>query len=266
MSAGNSGAGILAWTTKRSNELRLAVMFLTRFPVGRIDPLPLMADAVWAYPIAGALHGLTIGLVYASALGLGFSNFIAALLAVAVGIFATGAFHEDGLADCADGFGGGMTRARKLDIMRDSRIGTYGTVALILALGLRVGLISEFKSAAQAIGALVGLGALTRAMLPVALWTLPAAREDGMTADTADSLPGKTVVVVALAVGLLATLVLVPHAMIAIPAVAAGMAFVYWFALRQINGLTGDVLGASQVIGELCGLLAITAVAASIRA
>lgn len=244
--------------SRRFDELRFAVMFLTRFPVGTFATPPSHQSAVWAFPVAGALHALTIGLVYAGALWIGLPPVVSAFLAIAAGLRVSGAFHEDGLADCADGFGGGMTRARKLEIMHDSRIGTYGTVALVTALGLRATLIAEQTDALTAIGMLVGLGAFTRGGQAIAMLLVPAAREDGMTADTSDGL-SRAVALSAIAIGTFAALLLSPNAIAAIVAAAIGMAVMFNIAMRQIGGLTGDVLGAAQVIGELSGMLAICA-------
>ena len=121
----------------RATEVQLALMLLTRLPAGRIDPAPTIAAAAWAFPLAGAVVGVLQALVLIAAIGLGLPMAMAAGLALAAGVLATGGLHEDGLADCADGFGGGRSPARKLEIMRDSRIGSYGALALILGLGLR---------------------------------------------------------------------------------------------------------------------------------
>lgn len=251
--------GLLRTFRLRRDELRHAVMFLTRIPVGRIEQLPPLAGCVWAYPIAGALHALVIGLTYWAAHALGLTSLVSALIAVLAGIMASGAFHEDGLADCADGFGGGWTRERKLEIMRDSRIGTYGTVALIIALGLRVALIADISQSFDVLCAAVGLGALTRGLLPLAILWLPAARKDGAAAETAAAL-SSGVVGVSAALGLTtAAVLLAPSGLLAIGATVFGMSGMFIIASRQIGGLTGDVLGAAQVVGEIAGLVAMAA-------
>lgn len=251
--------GLVRTFKLRRDELRHAIMFLTRIPVGRIEQLPPLADSAWAYPIAGGLHGLVIGLGYWAAHALGLGSLVSALFAVLAGVMASGAFHEDGLADCADGFGGGWTRERKLEIMRDSRIGTYGTVALIIAFGLRVTLFAEIGSVYDVLCAAVVLGALTRGLLPLVILLLPAARTDGAAAETAGRL-SSGVAGVSVALGLAtAFALLAPSQLLAIGAAAIGMSAMFIIASRQIGGLTGDVLGAAQVIGEIAGLLAIAA-------
>src|SRR5208282_3251017 len=146
-------------------------------------PLPAPPDSgfdlnriAWAAPVAGAVVGFAGVLALAAAEALGLPPLVGAAL-----VAATGALHEDGLADVADGFGGGATRERKLAIMRDSRIGAYGAVALVLALIVRVGALSAalahgFSSAA---GALVIAAAVSRAGALAPLALLDPARTDG---------------------------------------------------------------------------------------
>src|SRR4051812_14340659 len=114
------------------DDLIVAATFLTRVPLHAIvqphDPRASLAQALRAFPLIGALIGLAAGLVYAAAGLLGLAPLAAALVAIGASIALTGALHEDGLADCADGFGGGRERDAKLAIMRDSRIGTYGVL------------------------------------------------------------------------------------------------------------------------------------------
>ena len=120
-------------------DLRIAASFVTLLPIGSSKPAAdgAIARATWALPVAGLLVGLAGALVYKISSRLGLTPNLAALLALATTALITGALHEDGLADTADGLGGGRTRERKLEIMRDSRIGTYGVCALILSFGLR---------------------------------------------------------------------------------------------------------------------------------
>src|SRR3954451_11881682 len=109
-------------------DLRMAASFVTIFPVASSKPAGdgAVARATWALPVAGLLVGLAGALIYKIAIRFGLTPNLAALLALATTALITGALHEDGLADTADGLGGGRTRERKLEIMRDSRIGTYG--------------------------------------------------------------------------------------------------------------------------------------------
>ncbi len=170
-----------------------------------------------------------------------------ALLALATASLLTGALHEDGLADVADGFGGGRDKARKLAIMRDSRIGSYGAVALVLCLGL----IASGMAEAGRIGLFLAIGAGTRAVLPALLAWLPPARDDGLGHSAALSAGWRlwAALGIALVVALLAG-ALLPLLAAWIAAGAVGV-----LALRQIGGQTGDVMGAAQKLGEAAGWL-----------
>ena len=117
---------------RRLDEARLALMLLTRLPVGRLkDPVPSLAEARWAYPLVGLVIGAIAWVAHHGALMLGLGPLPAALVALGAMVLVTGALHHDGLADFADGLGGGRDPDHRLEIMRDSRIGSYGALALI---------------------------------------------------------------------------------------------------------------------------------------
>ena len=124
------------WTPARIGaDLAACLGFFTRLPAGRFGFGEVnFADALWAAPVAGAVVGVAAGTAFAIAAWLGLPPTLAALVALAAAILVTGSLHEDGVADIADGFGGGNTRERKLDIMKDSRNGTFGVVALVMVL------------------------------------------------------------------------------------------------------------------------------------
>ncbi|MEB3418895.1 adenosylcobinamide-GDP ribazoletransferase [Salipiger marinus] len=239
-------------------QAQVALMLLTRLPAGGLETAPPMARSVWAWPLVGALVGGIAALVYGAA-SLVLPPMACALLAMAAAVLATGGLHEDGLADCADGFGGGTTRARKLEILRDSRIGSYGVLALGLVLALRATALAHLPPA-QAMTALVAMGAASRALLPLWLRLLPPARADGL--GRAAMGPTRGGVLVAGLLGLAALLLLGPVAALVTGAamLAASAAFA-GLALRQIGGQTGDVLGAQQQVADLAGLLALLALA-----
>jgi adenosylcobinamide-GDP ribazoletransferase len=245
----------------RRDQLLIGFAFLTRLrlrPSGGSPQLPL-AEAAWSFPVVGAAVGALGALVALIARWWGLPPLAVGLLALAATALATGALHEDGLADTADGFGGGATAERKLEIMRDSRIGTYGVLALLLILGLRA-------SALAALGE-VGVGALlwglvashagARAVLPALMHRLPAARDAGL--GHAAGVPDGTQAMQAAAIGAIILLVGLGFgggvsAIVAAILVAAGMSAL---ARRQIGGLTGDVLGATEQLVETAILLAI---------
>jgi len=134
-----------------ARDVRDALRFFTRAPLGdpsRDAPLDINRGA-WAAPVAGAAVGLAGALVLALTAKLGLPAFMRAGLATATLVVATGGLHEDGIADVADGFGGGATRADKLEIMRDSRIGAFGATALFLSLGLRAAALAALGKPPQ---------------------------------------------------------------------------------------------------------------------
>lgn len=235
---------------QRAHELAAAFGLLTRLPVWRLVRHDAPVDftrAVWAYPVVGAVIGLIAGGADTLALRLGFAPGIAALLTLAAQLLVTGALHEDGLADTADGFGGGRTRERKLEIMRDSRIGSYGAVALMLALALRGMAIAEI--AAPVVG-LVVAGAMARGAIVLVLLVAEPARKDGM-ASSLSAIPFATAAI-ALLVPLGLAVCLLPFAQaLLVAGITALLSYgVARWSTRQIGGHTGDVLGATAVATE----------------
>jgi adenosylcobinamide-GDP ribazoletransferase len=218
----------------------------------------------WAAPIAGVFVGLIGSLVLALAALLGLPLILRAGLTTAALVALTGALHEDGLADVADGFGGGATRERKLEIMRDSRVGAYGAIAIALALILRVGALTAALDGGfwRASLSLILVAALSRAGALTPLALLPPARVDGAGAaasrldSSALAAAWGSALVIAVALGLVS--VGVAHALLATLASGAGALFMVVLARRAIGGQTGDVAGAAQQFGEIaawCGLL-----------
>ena len=162
-------------------DLRMAASFVTILPVASSKPAAdgAVARATWALPVAGLLVGLAGALVYKVASRFGLAPNLAALLALAATTIITGALHEDGLADTADGLGGGRTRERKLEIMRDSRIGTYGVCALILSFGLRWSALAAIANPWAVALALCAAHTAARAGLPAFMSQVAPARPDG---------------------------------------------------------------------------------------
>jgi adenosylcobinamide-GDP ribazoletransferase len=242
-----------------------ALRFFTRLPLPASPDGDFDFDRIaWAAPIAGAIVGLVGAVALAAGRSLALPPLVAAALAVAAAIAVTGALHEDGLADVADGFGGGSTRERKLAVMRDSRIGAYGAVALVLSLVVRVGALSAAlaNSFGAAAGALVLAAAVSRAgaLLPLAL--LEPARRDGTGAAAGRVEPHSfaaacgVALILALSLGLVATGL--AHSLAGALGAAIGAGAMTALARRQIGGQTGDVAGAAQQLAEIgawCGLL-----------
>lgn len=228
-------------------------MMLTRLPVGRIDgDAPPLSRTVWAFPLVGLLVGGAMAMVFVCAKWLGLPEIVAALLAISASAIVTGGLHEDGLADVADGFGGGQSITRKLEIMRDSRIGTYGVLALILVVGLTATSIAETGGFLAFF--VIAAASRTAMLLPMIL--LPAARTDGLgrTATTPFASPAILALGVT-AVSLVAGGLIVPGLTMLVLAFGVTM-----LARRQIGGQTGDVLGATQKLSECAGWVTLAAV------
>ncbi len=244
------------------SDLRTALLFLTRVPLKAARPegesLPL-GRALRAFPIVGALIGLFAGIVYAIATGIGLPDIVAAVLAVGAGALATGALHEDGLADMADGFGGGSTRERKLAIMRDSRIGAYGVIVLVVVLAAKVGAIADLDGTGLVIAAMAAAAGVSRAAMPAVMLWLDPARADGLAADAGRPPSTHVWTGVALA-AVLAVGLLTWSGLVAFLIAGIGTAAVAWLAERQVGGHTGDVLGGVQQFAEVLFLLTLAAV------
>jgi adenosylcobinamide-GDP ribazoletransferase len=242
-------------------DLRRAGQLLTRIPLpdDAAPPEPgALARALRVFPLVGALIGLVSGLVLVAASHLGLPGAVAALLALATGLLLTGALHEDGLADTADGFGVRRSAAERLAIMRDSRIGTYGVLALGLVVALKASALASLEPW-TACAALAASAAASRATFPVLALILPPARSDGLGARMGR--PSASTAAIAIAIGTAAALASLgpgPGAA-ALLAAAAAFAALAWLARRQVGGYTGDILGATQQVTETAMLLAVAA-------
>lgn len=245
-------------------EIQVAMMLLTRLPAGQLGrngDVPTLADAVWAYPLVGALVGGIGAAVLGAGAGLGLPDYVSAGLALAACAAVTGGLHEDGLADLADGFGGGRSAAQKLEIMRDSRIGSYGALALVFAVLLRMAALGALSAQdiGAAMAALIAIEAASRAGLGVMLRVLPPARSAGLGQSAAGV--GGVRIAGALNIAALALAAGLGFGAAAVVAgcIGLGQAAVSLLAMRQIGGQTGDVLGAAQQVGALSGMIALLA-------
>lgn len=227
------------------------------FTEGEKDRTDMPRDSA-AFPLAGALLAVPPALVLLVLSVFGVPDPMAATFAILAMVAMTGALHEDGLADVADGFGGGHDRERRLEIMKDSRIGAFGAIAIAGALLLRVAGLSAVLSLHGAFaGALVmiAVAACSRAAI-VWFWaSMPNARGDGIAADA--GAPGESAVSAAAILGLaiFAVLGLVAagflNTAIALLLALAAMQLFSRLCRRMIGGHTGDTLGACQQIVEI---------------
>ncbi|MEM6985042.1 MAG: adenosylcobinamide-GDP ribazoletransferase [Pseudomonadota bacterium] len=229
-----------------------AQVFLTRLPapcwVG-YDPAWMPLSCAW-FPLVGALvgglSGATFWLVasYSTAA-------VGAVCAVIVAVLLTGALHEDALADTADGIGGGRDQAQTLAIMRDSTIGSYGAVALILAMALRIALLTAL-GIEHAIGALVLAHSLARASVLPLMAKLRYLRESGVGSPFVAAFPTGTLAVCA---ALVLIIVGFLDGVIALIVAATVAACSLLYFQRRLGGITGDGFGAVIIVVELAVLL-----------
>lgn len=245
----------------------LALQFLTRLPLpADVGYSPeRMASSIRWHPAAGAVIGALVAAVWLGA-ALLWPPLPAAVLATGFALLLTGAFHEDGLADAMDGLGGGATRARALEIMKDSRIGSYGAAGLVLALTGRVALLAAAAAAAGAWAAafaLVGGHAASRAASVAVVAAAPYARDHGTGKPVAEGITrgglAFALATAALAAVPLAAAVGAGAALAAVVGMALGAALMARAFLRKLRGYTGDCLGATQQCAEIgfwLGLLA----------
>jgi adenosylcobinamide-GDP ribazoletransferase len=241
-------------------DVRINLVFFSRLPVPRGDlDGARLAGAIWAAPVAGWAVALAGAAAFAIAHALGLDAAPAAALAIAATMLVTGGLHEDGLSDTADGFGGGRTRERALEIMRDSRIGSFGAATLVLSILLRWTALAEFSSPPAVLAALIAAHGASRALLPSFMRLLPNARTDGLSAGTGGV--DTTTANVALALGFLSLLTLgLGHAIFAV-ILLAGLFFAFrWLCMEKIGGQTGDTVGSLQQLAEILVLLIASAV------
>jgi adenosylcobinamide-GDP ribazoletransferase len=241
--------------------LALAVSFLTRIPV-RAYPASgtAVGGVVGWFPVVGLGVGAMVGGVTAALAAVGVVPLVAGLVAVGAGMMLTGAFHEDGWADTFDGLAGGYTPERRLEIMKDSRIGTFGAAALFVAVGAKASLLAAMADLDWwRIVAVVGVaGALSRT---VSVWWMPrvSPAAPGLGSEYLATV-SRIGVGAATVVGLAGAVALGPGGAIGlVVAFVVGSAPVWW-ARRAIGGVTGDTFGAIQIGSEIGFLAAVEVV------
>lgn len=236
-------------------DIAAAIGLLTRLPVPLDSTWATRrgAAAAWAWPLAGLLVAALAALVAAVLLALGLPAPLAAGVALALQMLLTGAMHEDGLADAADGLWGGWEPARRLEIMQDSRIGTYGVLALLLVTGLRWQAIAALFTLGHVAGPMLAAAVLSRAPMAVLTAWLPNARQAGLAHSVGRPTAQTALYGTALAFGIAAILLGVSALWVAIAVVLTSLAMAA-LAQVKIGGQTGDILGATQQLGETAAL------------
>jgi len=231
-----------------------ALQFLTRLPI-RLRSAPDMASMVVWFPLAGMVIGAIAGGIGAAAFEWT-SPLIAGALAVTVGLLVTGAFHEDGLGDVADAFGGGYTVERRLEIMKDSRHGTYGVAAMCSSIVIRMLAVGSMPSAGAVFASLVAAHVVARGAAVALMAAVPLARHSGLGADYGQA---TTRARGALAYGVAGAIAWITVGWWAMPALAAALVAVHVvgaLARHKIGGISGDVLGAAEQVAE-CAVLVV---------
>jgi len=233
----------------------LAIQFLTRFPVpsAKLYTAERMAASVRYYPLVGlGVGSFSAGVFFLVSQLL--SAPIAVLLAIAAGLLLTGAFHEDGLADTFDGVGGGLSREKALSIMKDSRLGTYGTLALVMALALKFAALTALPPRIIPI-ALVAAHGLSRLSSVIVIGTSNYVRDEGTGKPVAGGISRSSLIVASVTGAMILALCyswLTPlAAACALIGVGVGHALMRLFFEPKLGGYTGDTLGAVQQASEI---------------
>ncbi len=239
--------------------LLAAAQFLTRVPIRLRREPDVAASVVW-FPVVGAVVGAAIGGV-AGGLWHWVPPLVAAAVAIAVGLLITGAFHEDGLADVADAFGGGWTIERRLEILKDSRHGSYGVAAMCSSIVVRTVCLGSLPGPAVMFASAVAAHAVARGAAVGLMGVAPLATHQGLGADYGQSTTARRAIigaVAAVAIGALAVgWWVAPLAAAAIVSIVA----VRRLAMRKIGGISGDVLGACEQVVECLCLVVLTGLA-----
>jgi len=253
-----AGAKMTSKLQSRFGDIAAAFLLLSRIPVKyqfAKDSPPDFNSSLWAFPLVGLVIGTFGGIMLTFASFLGLPLLVCGGLSVSVMAMATGAMHEDGLADTADGFGGGRDVDDKMRIMHDSHIGSYGVLALCISTIIRISLFASIAgldlSNLALIGLVAAIAAAARWQILIALRAFPIAADAKLAKVTGQ--PSMIAIFAA------AFLWVVPLACFVVPiaAVIAGIATLLVclglgrIAMRQINGISGDVMGAMIILGEI---------------
>ncbi len=246
-------------TPLHPKDFLTALALLSRLPVPFAPP-DSGARAAWAYPLVGLVVGGSAGLIGLIFDGLGLPAPLTALIALATLVILTGAMHEDGLADCADGLWGGWDADTRLKIMQDSRVGSYGVIALGLSLMARWAALTLLFQAGPgvAMAALLASGTVSRAAMPALMAALPHARDSGLSYSVGQ-VPAP---IACFAAGIAALAAFIFIGWHFIPALIIAAALTYSaaaIARAKIGGQTGDILGATQQITEIAVLFLLAA-------
>jgi adenosylcobinamide-GDP ribazoletransferase len=236
------------------SDFLVAGTLLTRLPLPHApkSAFERQEESAWAFPIIGLLIGLLTCTVGWIAFGFGLPAQIIAGLMLGASMILTGAMHEDGLADCADGFWGGYDPARRLEIMKDSQIGTYGVLAVVITTGVRWMALTTIISTGFA--GVIAAAVLSRGVMPALMTLLDNARKSGLSHSVGR--PSQQVALLSFAIASFIAILMIGLSAIGAIMVAVIVAFgIARLAKSKIGGQTGDVLGATQLLSETTILL-----------
>ena len=238
-------------------DVAVAGTFLTSLPFRPTPPVDMadLGSAARVFPLIGLVVGVTGGGALWLAGQVGLQPMVCAIIGLAATAWVTGALHEDGLADFVDGIGA-RDQTRRLAIMRDSRIGTFGVLALIFSMGLKVALLAGLLGPGLMAVALIGAAAASRGVMPVLMFGLTPARADGLGRDAGRPTTLEMGTAAAFSISILFILFDWRPTLLALALVLISTAVLGWLAQRRLGGYTGDVLGAAQQVAEVCILIA----------
>lgn len=243
------------------SDVPAALGLLTRLPI-KVNAEAAMqrgAASAWAYPLVGLVVAAVTLLIIAAVDWLGLGSLTLAVICLAVPIILTGAMHEDGLADSADGLWGGWDKARRLEIMKDSQIGTYGVLALGLILLFKFSALSTLMLHDYFWAAVIVSATVSRAAMLVLMTLMPNARDGGLSRSVGR--PSHSTMLLGCGLAIAVSFILAPwQAPAVLITVAVGTLACAAIANTKISGQTGDILGATQQITEALALLAFVAI------
>jgi adenosylcobinamide-GDP ribazoletransferase len=243
------------------HDIPAAAGLLTRVPVQVNTDLATKRGplAAWAYPVIGVKIAIAMIVLGLLATWFGIAAPISAGLILATSVILTGAMHEDGLADSADGLWGGWDKAKRLDIMKDSRTGAYGVLAIVLSMIIRWAALTAILQTDHWIAAIIATAMLSRAAMVALMTGLPNARDGGLSQSVGRPKPVTAWLAIGVATaGCFIALGLTAGSLL----IVAGVTTSLWagIAHRKIGGQTGDILGATQQLTEIALLITLSAI------
>ncbi|WP_282093234.1 adenosylcobinamide-GDP ribazoletransferase [Epibacterium ulvae] len=239
----------------KSYDILVAMVLLTRLPLPPLHSQTFNRQSIstWSFSLVGAIITVPLCLLAYGLLSFGLIAPVTAVLFVAGQMLLTGAMHEDGLADTADGFWGGFTPERRLEIMKDSQIGTYGVLTLIISVSLR-GLCYTALFSAGGLWGGIAIAMLSRATMPALMRYLPHARSSGLSQSVGRPEGRYCSIAILLAMGFACAFLNISTVFALTFTATCTTLAIGAVARRKINGQTGDVLGACQQLSEIAML------------